>query len=198
MVRGEEGTLLSPQTDEEKTVPCNWVGGIEGARLGEAWREPAIALTLSRLAGGGQGPPVLLRPEDIPSSCPVLLQPCLSSCPEGGGGWASLSWGPRPREQGVGRGMGWGWGWPPTSWAAGLYNPLHGPVPAPSIEGVASGCGGTLLLAPSQFSRGSSDRKRGPLACLTDDLAFLFKQSSGWFLQFEGSNLHSGTYLLAV
>ena len=64
----------------------------------EGWREPATALIPSLLAGGGQGPPVLLCPEDIPSSCPVLFQPCLSSCPEGGGGRASLSWGPRRRE----------------------------------------------------------------------------------------------------
>ena len=58
-------------------------------RRGQAgWREPATALIPSLLAGGGQGPPVLLCPEDIPSCCPVLFQACLSSCPEGGGGRA--------------------------------------------------------------------------------------------------------------
>lgn len=49
-----------------------------------------ITPLFSFLAGGRrQGPPVLLCLEDIPS-CPVLVlfQPCLSSCLEGGGGWA--------------------------------------------------------------------------------------------------------------
>ena len=99
----------------------------------EGWREPATALIPSLLAGGGQGPPVLLCPEDIPSSCPVLFQPCLSSCPEGGGGRASLSWGPRRREQGMGTGTGGKGGvGPPTSQAAGLYTPLCGRLLLPS------------------------------------------------------------------
>lgn len=49
----------------------------------------------SLLAGGGRGLSPAC-PEDIPS-CTVLFQPCLFSCPEGGGGRASLSWGPLDR-----------------------------------------------------------------------------------------------------
>lgn len=57
-------------------------------------------------AGGGRGLSPAC-PEDIPS-CTVLFQSCLSSCPEGGGGRASLSWGPwdRGRERGNGVGVG--------------------------------------------------------------------------------------------
>lgn len=84
--------------------------GWEAQKGAAGWREPAVALIPSLLADGGQGPPAPLCPGDIPSSCPVLFQPCLSSCPEGGGGRASLSWGPRQREQGVGTGTGLGGG----------------------------------------------------------------------------------------
>lgn len=89
------------------------------ALKGAGWRSQGGAPMNSLLAGGGRGlSPVC--PEDIPS-CTVLFQPCLSSCPEGGGGRASLSWGPRDRGNWEREGgMGWGWGRRPASQAAEL------------------------------------------------------------------------------
>lgn len=105
---------LSCQAAEGK-YSLHPVGGTEGAGWVEGWREPVVTPIPSLLAGGRRGPPVLLCPEDIPS-CPVLFQPCLSSCPEGGGGRASPSGagaGGPDRGRGSGNGNGGGASPPP-------------------------------------------------------------------------------------
>lgn len=116
---------------------------------------------------GLQGPPVLLCPEDIPS-CPVLVlfQPCLSSCPEGGGGRASRSWRPGQRE---GSGNRNGGGAAPTSQAAGLCNLLCGRRP-PLQKEPAGGC---LPQAPLPSP--------SPFSVLRQEV-----WASGWFHQCQG------------
>lgn len=119
---------VRPQRGKNSVQP---LGGTGGGRLGGTV-EGASDHPHPLLPGwweAGAPSPALPGGHSV-LSCSVLFQPCLSSCPEGGGGRASLSWGPRQREEGVRTGMGVG----PAPHLPGQLGSVILSVASPSIE----------------------------------------------------------------